>query len=107
MRRNTALSILAVTVLAASCVAGRQHDEHLWANSQRVRPGMSAAQAEQILGSPSWQNGCGAKFPYGWQQNCVAELGYRSAFAPLLPAYLIVQLDNRSRVISVDTIQSP
>jgi hypothetical protein len=68
---------------------------------------MSNAQAEQILGKPSWHGRCGEWFPYGWEQNCIAELGYRSAFAPFFPAYLVVQLDSRSRVISVDTIFSP
>jgi len=37
----------------------------------------------------------------------VGERGYSSAFAPLFPGYLVVQLDRRARVISVDTITSP
>ena len=68
---------------------------------------MSAAQVKQILGEPAWQGRCGLRFPYGWSDTCAAELGYASAFAPLLPAYVVVELDPRMRVISVDQIQTP
>jgi hypothetical protein len=107
MHRSIALSIVAVGLLTATCVAGREHDVRLSDNAQHVRAGMTAGQAVEILGKPSWRDRCGAKFPYGWAQSCVAELGYSSAFAPLLPGYLVVQLDGRGRVISVDTITSP
>ena len=107
MRRAILLSIVTVGLLIATCVAGREHDARIHDNAKQVRAGMSAAQAAEILGKPSWRGECGAKFPYGWAQSCASELGYSSAFAPLLPAYLVVQLDNRSRVVSVDTISSP
>ncbi len=68
---------------------------------------MTAESAVAILGTPSWRDHCGAKFAYGWAKDCVTELGYRSAFAPLLPGYLVVQVDGRNRVISVDIITSP
>jgi hypothetical protein len=107
MKRSLVLTIVILSVLTATCVAGRQHDKRLWTDADRIRHGMSASQAKQILGEPSWVGECGAKFPYGWAKTCVAELGYRAAFAPFPPTYFIVQLDDRSRVISADTITSP
>lgn len=107
MHRSIILSIVVVGLLTATCVAGREHDIRLDKNAQRVRAGMTSGQAMEILGSPSWRGRCGAKFPYGWGNVCVSELGYSSSFAPLLPGYLVVQLDRRGRVISVDTITSP
>ena len=111
MRRGIILTIAVILVGMGACAAayrvGRKHDYRLWTNADRVQPGMSVAQAKQVLGEPSWQGRCGEWFPYGWEGNCSTELGYRSAFAPVLPAYLVVQLDVHGRVISVDTIQSP
>jgi hypothetical protein len=107
MHRSIAFSVVAVGLLTATCVAGREHDIRLDKNAERVRAGMTGGQAMEILGSPSWRGRCGAKFPYEWGKDCVGELGYSSAFAPLLPGYLVVQLDRRGRVISVDTITSP
>jgi len=68
---------------------------------------MSAAQAKAILGEPSWQEQCGARFPYGMAPTCAEELGYRAAFAPLNPLYWVVQLDSQGRVIAADWIASP
>ena len=107
MHRSIVFSIVAVGLLTATCVAGRNHDIRLNNNAKRVRVGMTDGQAVDILGKPSWRDSCGAKFPYGWAKNCVAELGYGSAFAPLLPGYLVIQIDNHKRVIAVDTITSP
>lgn len=107
MRRVIILVVFALGLVTVACVAGRQHDHRIWTNADRVRPGMSVTQAKQVLGEPSWHGLCGERFPYGWEKDCSAELGYRSAFAPVLPAYLVVQLDVQGRVISVDVIQSP
>lgn len=107
MHRSVALSIVTFGLLTATCVAGRQHDIRLSNNAERVRPGMTTGEAAEILGKPKWRGPCGARFPYGWGKDCVAELGYSSAFAPLLPGYLVVQLDGQRRVISVDSINSP
>jgi hypothetical protein len=81
-----------------------RHDYRQWKAAQRVQPGMSTKQVKQILGEPSWHDRCGAKVRYQWEQGCAAELGYPSAFAPLPPTYLIVQLDSRNRVLFTDTI---
>jgi hypothetical protein len=93
--------------LCGAVLPGKWHDDRIWRDYVRVRPGMSAAQAETILGSPSWQGKCGTKFPYGQDKNCEMELGYRSAFFPINPLYWVVQLDNGGRVISADWIASP
>jgi hypothetical protein len=104
MHRGIALSIVAFSLLTATCVAGRKHDIRLQSNAQRVRAGMTAGEAVEILGKPSWSGRCGAKMG---STDCASELGYSSTFAPLLPSYVIVRLDRRSRVISIDTITSP
>ena len=107
MRRSIALLIVAVSLLTATCVAGRKHDNQLLSNAARIRAGMTAEEALGVLGNPAWRGECGAKFPYGWRKDCAAELGYSSTFAPLLPSYVVVQLDGRARVIAADTIISP
>src|SRR4051794_6011952 len=107
MKRSVVVTIATLTILAGTCVAGRQHDKSLWTNAERVRPGMSVPQVEQILGAPSWQDRCEAKFPYGSEKSCVGELGSRCASAPFPPIYVVVQLDPRGRVIRIDTINSP
>jgi hypothetical protein len=104
MRRSIGLSIIAVGLLTAACLAGRTHDARLYSNAQRVRAGMTADEAVKLLGSPSWRDNCGAKMG---STDCVFELGYRSSFAPLLPSYIVVRLDRRSRVVTVDTLTSP
>jgi hypothetical protein len=65
---------------------------------------MTAGEAVEILGKPSWRGRCGAVMG---STDCVSELGYSYSFAPLLPSYVIVRLDRRSRVTAVDTITSP
>lgn len=108
MRRSVVLSIAATALLTATCVAGRQHDERIFANAARVRPGMKSEEVVRILGDPSWRDKCEAKFPYGPPSpRCAAELGYRSALAPLVPEYVVVQLNRQDQVISADIIQSP
>ena len=104
MRRGIALSIVAVGLLTATCVAGRQHDIRLHSNAQRIGAGMSAGEAVEILGKPSWRGRCGARIG---ATDCVAELGYSSSIAPLLPSYVVVRLDRHGRVIGVDTLTSP
>ena len=109
MRRGVILAIGGLTLVGASvgtasCVAGLRHDYRQWKASRRVQPGMSADQVKRILGEPLWHDRCGAKFRYQRKAGCDAEFGYPSAFAPLPPTYLIVQLDNRERAISVDTV---
>lgn len=104
MHRGLAFSIVGIGLLTAACVAGRKHDIRLHGNAERVRAGMPAEEAVEILGKPSWRGRCGAKMG---STDCVSELGYSSSFAPLLPSYVIVRLDRRSRVIAVDTLISP
>jgi hypothetical protein len=106
--KGCALTAVAILILmTATCVAANQHDERIWTGADRVRPGMSAAEAKQILGQPSWVGRCGSYFGYGWEDNCAADLGYRAAFAPLVPSYIVVELDRRQRVLSVAHVDSP
>lgn len=96
-----------VLVIGGAAYAGNRHDERMWRDYKRVRPGMTIGQAEAILGKPSWQDRCGAKFPYGHDKSCVTQLGYPSAFVPLNPLFWVVEVDARPRVISSDWIASP
>ncbi len=106
--RGCALAVAVAMILPmVACVAGRAHDSRLSRGADRVHRGMSAVQVKRILGEPSWEGRCGLRFPYGWAGSCVTELGYASAFAPLLPSYRVVELDQRGRVLSVDQIDSP
>jgi len=93
--------------IAGAVYAGNQHDERLWREYIRIRPGMTPAQAAAMLGEPSWRGPCGGKFPYSYAKGCTAEFGYRSAFAPLNPLYWVVQIDAEHRVIEADWIASP
>ena len=60
-----------------------------------------------MLGPPSWQERCGAKFPYGSAEKCAVELGHRSAFVPVDPLWWVIQLDVRDRAIVSEQITSP
>lgn len=107
MSRIVLVFIVFASLLAGSCVAGREHDKQLFTSAHRIMVGMPSSQVVKFLGSPTWRDRCGARFPYGWSQRCAIEYGYRSAFAPIIPLYLVVQLDVHGQVISADTIQSP
>lgn len=98
----------AVVLLAAGAIyAGNRHDDRLFRDYERVRPGMSAADAKRILGEPSWQSRCGSRFPNRHSPACALELGYRSPFAPLKPLYWVVELDRQGRVIASHFVPSP
>jgi hypothetical protein len=103
------LVALVAAALAAGVAihAGNRHDAKLGKDYQLVLPGMSTTQVQTILGQPSWRGECGAGFPYGYGEDCVAELGYRSAFAPIVPRYWVVELDSGERVIRAVEIVSP
>lgn len=96
--------LLAVGLLTATCVGGSVRDMRRQDDARRIHAGMTAKEAEAILGDPSWRGTCGARMG---STDCVSELGYSSSFAPLKPVYLIVRLDRGGRVIAVDTLTSP
>lgn len=96
--------LIAVGLLTAICAVGSVRDARRQDDARLVQAGMTAKEAEAILGEPSWRGTCGARMG---STDCVSELGYSSSFAPLLPVYLIVRLDQRGRVIAVDTLTSP
>ena len=104
MHRSIFLSIVAAGLLTATCAAGRAQDLRLFRKGREVRAGMTAGEVVKILGKPSRRGACGAKMG---STDCVSELGYASSFAHLLPSYIVVQLDRRSRVMAVDTLTSP
>ena len=91
----------------AFVAGGIYRDDRLWKDYQRIRPGMSASEAEAIMGSPSWRGHCDSRHLSPSFPNCRSELGYRSWFAPLKPLYWVVQLDGTGHVVSSDYIASP
>jgi hypothetical protein len=96
--------LIAVGLLTTTCVAGSVRDTRRQDDARRIQVGMTAKEAEAILGKPSWRGTCGARMG---STDCASELGYTSSFAPLLPAYLIVRLNQNGRVIAVDKLTSP
>ena len=107
MRGCALIAAVILVLMTATCVAATQHDKRIWDGADRVRPGMSAVRTRQILGPPSWEGRCGSYVGYGRADNCAAELGYRASFAPLVPSYIVVELDRQQRVLSVAHLESP
>jgi len=103
------LLIFLAALLLGFAVAGyaaKRHDDRLWRDYKRIRPGMSVTQATTILGQPSSKEACGHEFG-GPPRTCSVELVYRAALAPLNPLYWVVEIDSENRVISADWMASP
>ena len=108
-RRPLEYALLALVFAAAAwCVWGVWHDRRLPQRFERIGLGMDREAVEAILGAPDWEGGCGGSeiltLP---RADCAVELGYSSAFAPLVPSYWVIQLDRRGRVIEADSLRSP
>ncbi|HEX6376440.1 MAG TPA: hypothetical protein VFZ91_12065 [Allosphingosinicella sp.] len=100
---ETAL-IAAVAAGVGWCGWGLWHDRRLAAGLAQVHLGMGREAVEAVLGRPDWVGGCGARIAAMPREGCARELGYASAFAPLLPTYYLVQLDRRGRVIEAEAL---
>ncbi len=88
------------------CGWGLWHDRQLPERLKRVHLGMDRKSAEAVLGAPDWEGACGGHVDYLPRANCVRELGYSSAFAPLRADHYVVQLDGRGRVIEAEPVRT-
>jgi hypothetical protein len=103
---NRKLAILLVCIgLAFAMVWLVYRNSRLDRKFQSVRVGDSEQQVIQRLGKPSWQEPCGRSFGEP-TKNCT-EFLYRNSFAPLIPEYWSVRLDERRHVIQTYVYESP
>jgi hypothetical protein len=105
-RRPAEYAFVAFILAAAAwCVWGFWHDRRLPDRFERVSLGMDREAVEAVLGAPDWESGCGgAEVITLPRADCALELGYSSAFAPVLPRYWVIQLDRSGRVIEADAL---
>lgn len=85
---------------------GFWHDRQLPRHLTQVQIGMDRKSVETVLGAPDWEGGCADYVRYLPRADCSSELGYASAFAPLRPAYYIVQLNRNGRAIEAEPVRS-
>ncbi|HEX8481023.1 MAG TPA: hypothetical protein VF650_03885 [Allosphingosinicella sp.] len=102
---ETALAA-AAAALILWCGWGLWHDRRLAERFTRVQLGMDRGGVEAVLGGPAWEGPCTGYVGYLPRADCALELGYSSAFAPIRPAYYMVQLDRRGRVIEAEPIRT-
>lgn len=109
MSKNLGCSFVALIVFAAAgySVWGHIHNLRLSQQFERVQLGMTDRQVSKIMGEPSWLGPCRGYIIYGGDERCHAEMGYRNAFAPLLPQYYVIELGPDNNVISAEPIVSP
>lgn len=101
----TRSAILLVPVFAVSWCAARDH--LMEAHFGEVVPGMSRDEVVRRMGTPSWEDRCGAKMATGLPAQCAKELGYSETLAPLLPRYYLIWFGNDGRVVHTAPITSP
>jgi len=72
-----------------------------------IRIGASEREIQRLLGTPSWTEPCGKSFGGGPPRPNCTEYIYRNSFAPLIPEYYAVRLDNGGRVMDTYVYESP
>ncbi|HEX8513057.1 MAG TPA: hypothetical protein VF688_08110 [Allosphingosinicella sp.] len=82
------------------------HDRGLLERFTRVHLGMDRQGVVAALGEPDWEGPCTGYVGYLPRAACAQELGYSSAFAPVRPAYYMIQLDRSGRVIEAEPVRS-
>ncbi|HEU0100298.1 MAG TPA: hypothetical protein VFQ67_16185 [Allosphingosinicella sp.] len=85
---------------------GWWHDRRLGERFTRIQLGMDRETVEAVLGPPRWEGTCSGYGGYLPRAECVRELGYASAFAPIRPVYYMVQLDGSGKAIEAEPIRS-
>jgi hypothetical protein len=98
--------VAAVGAFILWCGWGLWRDRELAERFTRVQLGMDRKGVEAVLGGPRWEGPCTGYLGYLPRADCVRELGYSSAFAPLRPDYYMVQLDRRGRVIEAEPVRT-
>jgi hypothetical protein len=82
-------------------------DDLLWSRFNQIAPGMSPDQVVGIMGTPSWDDRCGAKMPTGLPAQCTREFGYSVTLPLLNPRYYLIWFGKDGRVVEADPITSP
>jgi hypothetical protein len=72
-----------------------------------IRIGASEGEIQRLLGTPSWTEPCGKSFGGGPPRPNCTEYIYRNSFAPLIPEYYAVRLDNGGHVMDTYVYESP
>jgi hypothetical protein len=107
-RRALEAGLVAVVAIGLGWAGwGIWHDRGLEEEFPLIHLGMDRKAVERAIGRPDWEGGCSSYVPYLPREGCARELGYSSAFAPIVPVYYLVQLDRSGRVIEAEPIRSP
>jgi hypothetical protein len=108
MRDKAAVFSLAfVGLIALSIAWGLCRNSRIDARFSGVTVGASDKDVVRLLGRPSWIEPCGESFGTTSKPNCTTEYIYRNSFAPLIPEYHSVSLDNSGHVIDKYVYSSP
>jgi hypothetical protein len=105
MRHKAAVLFLAFGGLVALIAWGFHRNSVIAARFRAVHAGVSETEVVRLLGKPSWVEPCGKSFGTP-RPNCT-EYIYRDSFAPLIPEYHSVALDNSGRVLDDYVYSSP
>jgi hypothetical protein len=106
MRRIAAISLLAFVALVGTATAFAFVRNALIARRfAKVQVGTSEGNVRRALGRPSWVEPCGKSF--GTPKPHCTEYIYRNSFAPLIPEYYSVSLDDTGHVLSTYVYESP
>ena len=108
MRHKAAVFAVAfVGFIVLSIGWGCYRNSRLDTRFPAVHIGASEGEIERLLGRPSWTGPCGKSFGGGPSRPNCTEYIYRNSFAPLIPEYYAVRLDNGGRVMDTYVYESP
>jgi hypothetical protein len=106
MRHKAALSAFGFILLVILAVGfGFLRNARLATRFAAIHVGASQDEVKRILGTPSWTEPCGKSF--GTTRPHCTEYMYRNSFAPLIPEYYAVSLDDSGHVLDTYVYQSP
>ncbi len=106
MRHKAAFIVLVfVAMLAVATAWGFGRNALIERRFAAVHPGLSGIEVVRLLGKPSWVEPCGKSF--GTPKPQCTEYIYRNSFAPLIPEYHSVMIDNSGQVLDTYVYSSP
>lgn len=106
MKKTSRRSLVALLALVSFSLAWAVHrNSGLHSRFRAIQPRMSQAEVVRLLGTPSWIEPCGQSFG-ARKPNCTKFI-YRNSFAPLVPEYHSVSLDQSGHVVDTYIYSSP
>ena len=106
MRHKATVLLLAVVALIGMATAfGFLRNAQIARRFANVHVGASKEDVTSALGRPSWVEPCGKSF--GTPTPHCTEYIYRTSFAPLIPEYYSVSLDDTGHVLGTYVYESP